>query len=156
MRYRIAEILCIAALVVFMVFTVSDDRGTDRTAAEIAGEIMTCGEFEGLLERDGKYLKNKPGIDPGQVEDFVFYSSDDVMNVDALLVVKTGENSDGDALSEAVQKYVSDALNVFEGYGDEQTVRLKNCLIKQKGNCFIFAVCADTQSVRNLFEKAMG
>ena len=156
MRYRIAEIICIAALAVFIAFTVADGRGTDKTSAQIAAEIMSDGMFDGLIQRDGRYLKNKSGIDPEQLEDFVFYSSDDVMNVDALLVIKTNEKSDTDALSEAAHKYVSDSVTVFEGYGDEQTARLKNCLIKQKGNCFIFAVCGDTESVRNLFEKAAG
>ena len=61
MKYKIAELLCVAAVIVFIAFSLSLNSTTDKSAEEIGSEIAEQIDLSGLAERDGLFFKKPSG-----------------------------------------------------------------------------------------------
>lgn len=153
MKYKIAEILCVIAAAVFIAFSLSMNAETDKTAELISKEItQEISDFE-LISRDGRFLKKTLDISPDEIEEFAYFSSDNIMDVSELLVIKLGESSDASEISEKLEKYIDSRYNIFAAYAPEQGELLKNNILKKSGNIILMYVGKDADGVQDTFAE---
>lgn len=154
MKYIIAEILCVAAAVVFIVFSLSLNAKTDKTAVQIADSVKSAASVSELKERDNKFFKKTFDCSPDEFEEFSYYSSDDVMNVSEMLIIKLSDTSDSDGIMNKLDEYISSRYNIFAAYAPEQGEMLKNHILEKQGNVIFMYIGKDEQAAQDAFKEA--
>lgn len=154
MKYRIAEILCVVLAVLFIAFSLSLNAETDKTAAEISDKIIETVDASGLAERDGQFFKKTFSHAADEFDGIAYYSSDDVMNVSEMLVIKLKDSSDASETTEFLDRYVSSRYDIFAAYAPEQGEMLKNHILKKKGNMIFMYIGKDSDAALDAFNGA--
>ena len=155
MKYKIAELLCVAAVIVFIVFSLSLNSATDKSAEEIGSEIAEQIDLSGLVERDGLFFKKTFGSSADEFDSIMYYSSDDVMNVSEMLVIKLADASPSTEISEQIEEYVDSRYDTFAAYAPEQGEMLKNHVLKKKGNVIFMYIGSNEQAALDAFNSSL-
>lgn len=148
---RIAEILLIIFLIVYIVLIF--ERGNSRNVdISVISEAITdqC-QLQGLDFGDAKTMKRYFGLDVSAYDGFVLYTSDNLMNVDELLVVKIRDSSQLDELEDAVNERLKNQIRNFHGYGTNQEELLQNAIMQERGRYFFYAVSSEAEQWENVF-----
>lgn len=154
MKYKIAELLCVVAVIVFIAFSLSLNSTTDKSAEEIGSEIAAQIDLSGLVERDGLFFKKTFGSSADEFDSIMYYSSDDVMNVSEMLVIKLDDASPSAEISEQIEEYVDSRYDTFAAYAPEQGEQLKNHVLKKKGNVIFMYIGNDEQAALDAFNSS--
>ena len=156
MKYRIIEIFCVVCAALFIVFSVMSNTGSKKSADEIYKEMSeNSPTAQGVVLRDNTFFKKTFGISADGFEGFVYYSSDDVMNVNELLIVKFDNKQSARELTEKIEKYISDNRKIFEGYAPQQEEMLKNYVLETNTNTLFFYVGEKSEAVKDAFNNAL-
>lgn len=155
MKYKFAEIFCAVLAVLFIVFSLSLNAETDKTAAEIGNEIIEAIDASGLKERDSQFFKKTFNRAADEFDGIEYYSSDDVMNVSEMLVIKLKDSSDTSEITEIIEKYVNARYDIFAAYAPEQGEMLKNHIFKKKGNVIFMYIGKDADTALDAFNGAL-
>lgn len=87
-------------------------------------------------------------------ESVAYYSSDDVMNVSELLVVKLGDNSPSSEFYEQLEEYTSSRYDIYAAYAPKQGNQLKNRILEKKGNVIFMYIGDDEQAALDAFNRS--
>ncbi len=136
-KYRFTELICIISAIVFIIFTQQGEAPTDMSANEIFSLLEEASADE-LCSRDKLYMKDKLGIELDG-ESFVWYSSDDVMNVNELIVA-VADDAQLNELKSLLEEYVDEKYKLFNGYAPEEAALLGSAVIEIKANVLFFCV----------------
>lgn len=150
-RLRAAEIILMIFLVIYivLVFYMGNSRNVEMG---VISEVIT-GQFElnGLESGSDNTLKRYFGLDASVYEGYVLYNSDNLMNVDELLIVKVKDTGQLDDLEDAVDTHLDSQINKFHGYGTNQEELLQNAIIQERGNYFFYAVSDHAEQWEKVF-----
>lgn len=139
-KHRVLEIICVIFLVAF-IFLISDKGSySDKTPEEVAEAVSTEINIDELSSFKKNKVKEDFGIDFQDIDSFVYYASDSIMNVDELLIIKLKEGIKADAVTEKIEKRVTDKQVLFEGYAPEQSALLKSYVLKHRNGFVFYAV----------------
>lgn len=152
---KIKETLCVALLLIFIFFVVGKAEGSEKSAAQLLESVSAQIQAENLDERDNNSFKKNFGLSAHEVDDFAYLSSDDIMNVNEILIVKLKQESDAQTVIDAIEAHVKSQRDIFNGYGEEQSELLRNCVIKHSGNCILFVVGKNAQQAEDAFTAAL-
>lgn len=156
MKYRIIEIFCVIFAAAFIAYSVFSNTGSKKSAEEIYGKMAEDSRFSrGLILRDNSFFKKTFGVSADEFESFVYYSSDDVMDVNELLIVKFDKNRAAQELKEKIENYVSENIEIFEGYAPEQGELLKNYILETNANTLFFFVGGESEAAQDAFNSAL-
>ncbi len=151
-KYRFIELLCIGFTVVFVFCSMSGSTKTiDMTAAEISEKICDE-ECSTLISRDRSYVKEKLGIDTQDFVDFVYCSSDDIMDVREIFIA-VSENEISKTVFKAIEDYRTEKFNLYNGYAPDAALLLKNAVFECRDNILIFAVSDNADAVYSAFNS---
>ncbi len=142
-KFDILQILIIAALVAFMIIMLVSGNAKDVPMEEIKA-VMT--EKTNVTELTEKTVNDAAGVfafDHNAVEEGIYYRVDDVMNVNELLILKIPDDNSREAAMEAVQTYLDEKKESFNGYGTNQYGLLSNAILTEKGPYLFFGVSED-------------
>lgn len=139
-RYRIFEIVCVIALVVFIAFMSVGSRYSDKTAEEVAQTVTETFDVSELKKIDKNKIREDFGIEFYGIDSFVYYASDSVMNVDELMVIKLKRDIKPDEIIEKIEKRVSEKQVLFAGYAPAQSALLNNYILKEDSSLIFYAV----------------
>ena len=68
------------------------------------------------------------------------YSPASNMDAQELLIIKLKDNSQAEAVTEAINARLETQMNSFEGYGIEQYAMLENHILDVQGNFILYVV----------------
>ena len=152
MKIKIAELFCAVLAVIFIAFSLSLNAKTDKTAKDISSEITSQVDVSKLMERDSLFFKKTFDHNADEFEDIVYYSSDDVMNVSEMLIIKLNDSSED--ISEQLDEYINSRYDIFAAYAPEQGELLKNHILKKKGNVIFMYIGNNEQTALDAFNSA--
>lgn len=151
-----AEVLCVVALVVFVVvLCTARSGGTAKSAEEVAAPIAEALQDVELLEKNNADIVKTFGIDTAKTDGAAYYSSDNVMEVSEILVVKLKNPSDAEAVREAISKYVVNQQNLYKNYAPEQYSLLTDCIIEVSGNTVFYCTAINADALYEIFQKSL-
>ncbi len=143
MKRLLIECGAVLLLAVF-IFFVMREKGTSGILPREAEEKLLA---EGWLKPEEKaadlLLKRKLGLSAADYEDVVFYTGQGFMDVDEVLIVKTGDPALLDAVRSAVQTYLDRQKTTFEHYGTDQFGKLEGAQIWERDDYFVLVVRTD-------------
>lgn len=139
-KYRITEIICLASAVVFIWFSLVSLKGTDKNAEEIASALLPLMDDSTLTKRGVGALRKAFDFNTEAFCSFSYYSSDDVMDVNEILVLVLKDNSGTDEICEKLKRYAGERYAVYNGYAAMQAELLDNYVLKVKGNALLFCI----------------
>lgn len=123
------------------------------TPEDIVSEISDFA-FCALTKGDQNTVKRNLQIYEPMGE-YVYFSSDSLMNVDELLILKTDNEDLLDTLEQAVERRLSAQKQNFKGYGQTQTELLENAVVEIKGNFFFYAVSENAEKWEEVFSASL-
>ena len=100
-------------------------------------------------------IKRFYGINPKDYEDITLYYTNETMGVNELLLVKTKDENEAEAVEEAAEQRKKTQLDNFEGYGAEQVKLLDASIIKTKGTYVLFVISPKAETVEKAFTKSL-
>ncbi len=154
-RQRIYEIICVVALLVFIGFMSGESSYSDKTVTEVAESITQSYDVSELSQIKKNKIIEDFGIDFTDVDSFVYYASDSIMNVDELMVIKLREEVNPDGISAKIEKRVTDKQVLFEGYAPEQSALLKEYVLTDDKGFIFYAVGEDAHEAYAAFKSSI-
>ena len=100
-------------------------------------------------------IKRFYGINPKDYEDITLYYTNETMGVNELLLVKTKDENEAEAVEKAAEQRKKTQLDNFEGYGAEQVKLLDASIIKTKGTYVLFVISPKAETVEKAFTKSL-
>lgn len=155
---KIKEALCVIAFVLFVVFLTAETKTSDKSAEEVfksVGAAMQLDEHSEIKKCGGQKLKKQFGFSENDFNGSVYYASDSVMEVREILLVKLKEGISADAVTEALEKRVTDKAALFKGYAPEQSAMLDRYVIVKKGGFVLFVVWDSPEKIVSAFKKSL-
>ena len=134
-----------------MVYT----SGSNRPFAEVAKEVEQALDTANLTKMDGQALKRYYGLNSADYEGVLLYSSESAMSAEEVLVIKVKENDQVQDVSDAIDEYLAEKKNEFEGYVPEEVKLLDDAQRSVRGNYVFLAVAPKAQEYKEAFNKSL-
>ena len=154
-RYRVAEIICIVILLVFIGVLSADETASDKTVKEVAGAVISDVSIKGLTKQSEMQIKKELSLTAKEYDGIYFAKSDDVMDVREILIIKLKENQSAEDAIKKIEKRVSAKQTLFEGYAPEQSAMLKNYVLRQKAGFIFYCVLKESGTAVSVFNKTL-
>lgn len=152
---KLSEFVSIVCLIAFIMFVTSEGKISEKTAPEVAESVVSAMNLEGTAEQKAKELKKQFLFDAGEFDSFVYYKSDDVMNVRELLIIRVKDAEQTSDIVKEIEKVLNDKKNLFESYAPEQSALLEKAIIETKQNFIFYAVGEDVSSAYSVFVDSL-
>ena len=88
-------------------------------------------------------------------QEITLYYTNETMGVNELLLVKTKDENEAEAVEKAAEQRKKTQLDNFEGYGAEQVKLLDASIIKTKGTYVLFVISPKAETVEKAFTKSL-
>lgn len=150
-KLRIAEVLLLLFLILYIVWIFRMGSSKDVDMSVIADAITAQCELKELSAGDANALKQYFSRDASAYEGYLFYTSEAVMNVDQLLIVKTTDSKQLEELEDSVNAHLEKQLRNFHGYGTDQEELLQNAVVLERGDYFFYGVSDQVQQWEDVF-----
>ncbi|MFI3141180.1 MAG: DUF4358 domain-containing protein [Clostridia bacterium] len=152
MKYKFKELICIFFLVVFVLVISAQTYTTYKSASEIGESLIDILDVELIYEQDENDFEDEFSFSFDEFDSVIYYSCDEVMSVQELLIVKLNDTGDTDALVASIEEKVSQQIDLFDNYADTQADLLKNAIIETKGNFVFYCVGENAQACYDEFK----
>ena len=154
-KHRIIEIICVVFLVCFIAVISREDSYSDKTVKEVFNAVKVEMNMDDLSKVSKNEIKKDFGIDFQDVDSFLYYASDSIMNVEEIMIIKLKEGYKADGTLEKIEKRVKDKQVLFEGYAPEQSALLKDYVLTYKNGFIFYAVGEDATDALILFTETI-
>lgn len=154
-KYRIAEIICIVILVVFIGFLSKEETTSDKTAKEVAKAVFSAVDTSDLKKQSELQIKKELSLSVDSFDGMYFIKSDDIMDVREIIIIKLKDGASSDEAIQKIKKRLEDKQTLFEGYAPEQSAMLQNYVLKQKAGFVFYAVLTDKEAALSAFNKIL-
>ena len=152
---RFKEVLCVIILLVFIFLITNNNKISDAVPQEVFGAVCGSVNVDGLKKSKNEKFKKEFGFSVGEFESVYYMSSDSVMDVREILIVKLSETSPTDELTDSIKKRVEEKQALFKGYAPEQSALLEKYVFQKKGGFIFFAVSDEPNKALTAFRKAL-
>lgn len=154
-KYRIAEIICIVILIVFIGFLSREETSSDKTVKEVAKAVISAVDTKGLKKQSELQIKKELSLSADSYDGIYFIKSEDVMDVREIIIIKLKDGASSDEATEKIRKRSEKKQNLFEGYAPQQSAMLQNHVLKQKAGFIFYAVLEDKDAALSAFNKIL-
>lgn len=154
-KYRIAEIICIVILVVFIGILSKEETASDKTVGEVAKAVSSAVDIKGLKKMSELQIKKELSLSADSYDGIYFIKSDEIMDVREIIIIKLKEGQSSDEAVEKIKKRVEEKQTLFEGYAPEQSAMLQNYSLKQKAGFIFYAVTSENETALSAFNKIL-
>lgn len=155
---KIAELLCVAAFVAFIVLLTKGTSVSEKTAPqmfEAVKQVMQLEQYADVKKQSGQKFKKQFGFSESDFDSAVYYASDNVMQVREILILKLKDGSSPEPVQEKLSARVDEKAALFKGYAPEQGALLDRHVLLKKGGFILFAVCDKPDELVSLFKKSL-
>lgn len=153
--YNILKIGMVLILALFITAMLHYNAYSAKPIREVEQNILQSADLSTMQKADARTLKKLYGLDKGSYEEFALYTSTDSMDVKEILLVKTENDSQADAVEQAVTKRVEAQKQNFDGYGVEQMKLIGDAETLVKGNYVFFAISPGAESMKKAFLESL-
>lgn len=154
-KHRIAEIVCLVILVIFIGVLSAEETASDKTAEEVGAAVSAQIDCEGLKQCTDLEIKKELSLSADSYDGIYYLKSDEIMDVREVLVIKLCEGQTSDEAVEKIKKRVSEKQTLFEGYAPTQSAMLQSYVLKIKAGFVFYAVAEDAQTALSAFNKTL-
>lgn len=152
---KLGEIVSIVCLIAFIMFITSEGKASEKNASEVAQGVISVMNLEGTAEKKPRELKKQFSFNLEEFDSFVYYKSDDVMDVRELLIIKVKDTGQTATLTKEIERVLDDKRKLFESYAPEQSALLEKAIIKTKQNFIFYAVGEDVSAAYSAFVNSL-
>lgn len=154
--YPLLEVLCVAALIVFITFLVlSRSGGTEKPVGDVASPVLAALEEGQMTEQSNADAAKAFGFDLSKAEGLVYYENEDIMDVSELLIVKLNDAEDAESFRTAVETYIANQKNLYKNYAPEQYALLEDSILDVSGNTLFYCTAKNADALYDAFETAL-
>lgn len=140
---------------IVLLVTLAGGRVSDKPFEEVKSQVVEVADTDSMKEADNRMVKRLYGIDPALYEAVTLYYPVSNMGAEELFMVRVKDDSQSDAVMEAINKRLEAQKRSFDGYGTDQTAILESSVIKKSGHDIIFVAAKDAPDVVRVFESAL-
>ena len=134
----ILRIAMVAALLIFVIVLQAGNKSSNAS-----------------LESNNRMFQKFYGLDAGDYEGVTLYSPVSNMDAQELLIIKLKDNSQAEAVTEAINARLETQMNSFEGYGIEQYAMLEDHILDVQGNFILYVVNPNAQAADEAFRNSL-
>lgn len=128
--------------------TVEKDISLDDIVNEISIE-----DDDRLVEGKASDLRRIIGINPNEVDEFIYYKPKSTMDVSEVLLIKVKDESQKESLQELLEKHIESQTEKFKSYSPKNCALLEDYKIKNIGGYIMYAVSENVEEVSDDFVK---
>ena len=155
-KYRIYEIAISLCLVAFIIgLFAAQSAGTDKTAPEIAAEVIKVYDVSEMTEAGANDIINTFGISRDTMASSKYYCNKNIMNVSEMLIITLNDKNQADDVAALIEKRVAEQIDTFKSYAPDQVALLENSVIKTKGNAVFYCTGENAKEAYEAFKKAL-
>lgn len=156
LKYRIIEILCVAALIVFIIMLcVSRSGGTDKDIKAISSPVVKTISAKQMTKKSNADAVKTLKIDLSKTEGVVYYANDNVMNVSELFIAKLNNSDDSEEFKEKIELRVEEQKKLYKSYAPKQYSLLENSVIETSGNTVFYCVSKNAGTLAEIFKNSL-
>lgn len=149
---RCKEILCVILTVAFLFGVMRRPPLSGTSAAEMAAALLEVTDVSALHECKNAEFKREFQLNPNDYDGVVYYSSDSIMEVRELLVVRLVSDGQAEPLMECIRSRAEEKIALFDGYAPEQEALLDAYVLENNRGLVVFAVCDEPETVLQTFK----
>lgn len=149
------QLICIILLIAFIGFSFFGEQDTAKTADEIAAEVTAQVSTDGLQKFDGERLLSQLGIMGEDFDSFVYYGSEDIMDVREILILKGRENTDLKSVTKLIGKKAEEKYNTYKDYDPVASALLEKRVIQVSRGAIIYIVHDEASAGLDAFLKCV-
>ncbi|MBR1761986.1 MAG: DUF4358 domain-containing protein [Eubacterium sp.] len=155
-KYLIAEIICIIALLVFIIaLCASRSGGTKKSIEQISSPVYSAMQKGQMTKKTNADAYKEFGFDISKTEGIAYYANDNIMDVSELLIIKLQDIDDAGEFKTAIKSRVNDRRNLYKSYAPEQYSLLGNCIIESSGNTVFYCTAKNADALYDAFRNAL-
>lgn len=151
----IGQLICVFLLIAFIGVSFFGEGATEKNVAEIGADVTAQMNTEGLKSFDGERLFSQYGLDEDMLDSFVYYGSEDIMDVREIIVIKGKENTDLSAISDLIVKKAEEKYNTYKDYDPVAAALLEKRVIENSKGAIIYIVHDDAAAGLEAFMKSV-
>lgn len=136
----LGQLICIILLAAFIGFSFSGQEDTAKTAEEIAAEVTAQVSTDGLESFDESRLFSQLGLKAEELGSFVYYGSEDIMDVREILIIRAKEGTDLDGAAELIGEKAEEKYNTYKDYDPVASALLEKRVIQVSRGAIIYIV----------------
>lgn len=110
--------------------------------------------LDGVREGTSKDLRRFIGLNPNEIESFVYYIPTSSMDVEELLIIQVKDSAQFEVIEELLEQRVASQIDRFSAYKPENCGILDNYEIRTKGRYLFFAVSQQGEELSDQFRAA--
>lgn len=152
---KLSEFVSIVCLIAFIMFVSTEGKISEKTAQEVAESVVSAVSVDGLIKADMNKLKKEFGFSESEVDSFVYYYSDSVMDVREILIIKLPEEAREDSLISSVDSRLSDKKTLFESYAPQQSALLNAAILTSDSGFIFYAVGEEADIAFSQFKNSL-
>ena len=151
----IIRIAMVAALLVFVIVLQAGDKSSSASLEAVTESVVDTLDLEGMQESNNRMFQKFYGLNPEDYEGVTLYSPASNMDAQELLIIKLKDNSQAEAVTEAINTRLETQMNSFEGYGIEQYAMLEDHILDVQGNFILYVVNPNAQAADEAFRNSL-
>ena len=141
-----AGMVIILLIYIGLIFQSKGD--SDTPFADVQKAVVDAADDKNMTLAGTQEIKRFYGINPKDYEDITLYYTNETMGVNELLLVKTKDENEAEAVEKAAEQRKKTQLDNFEGYLDAS-------IIKTKGTYVLFVISPKAETVEKAFTKSL-
>jgi len=148
-------ILSLGLVCLYITCLLHTGRQSNAPIGDVSHAVYDAVDTSAMQAADNQMIRRLYGLQPADYEGIALYYPVTNMGAEEILIVKLTDMAQQEAVITAINQRVADQINVFEGYGAEQTALLQNAVIDVQGNYILLAVHPDGDAARSAFRAAL-
>ena len=148
---KLGEVLCVFLLAAFIAYVTSADRISTVPFSEVSAAVVSVADTGQLKKRDKLEFRNKYSLQAEDYKDFIWYSSESVMDVRELVIIFTQDKADAKKVKASIEAYAENKHSLFEGYAPEESEMISSYVLVQKKGYTLFCIGQDREKVLSVF-----
>lgn len=149
------RIAMVVILVFFIVLLQLDVKDSDASLETVAENVVNAVGLDNMEKSTNRMFKKFYGLNANDYEGVALYTPLTNMNAEEILIVKLKDDSQSEAVSEAVNGRLEKQKASFEGYGVEQYALLEKHVLDIQGNFVLYMVHKDANTGDKAFRESL-
>ena len=145
----------VAALLVFVIVLQAGDKSSSASLEAVTESVVDTLVLDAKQDTKNQMFQKIYGLNTADYEGVTLYSPASNMDARELLLIKLKDNSQAEAITEAINTRLETQMNSFEGYGIEQYAMLEDHVLDVQGNFILYIVHPDAGQADEAFRNSL-
>ena len=153
-KIMLTMVLSVLVLAGLMVLFLYQKPPKDIALGDIEKVFLEEYSIDGMEKAGDMRMKRAFGLNAADFEEYLYYTPDNTMSVNELLIVKLRDESQADNVLSAMESRLNTQKKNFDGYGTNQTDLLNHAKVFGEGRYVCFLVSEDVDGWYDTVRKA--